>query len=243
MDLTYSCALGHYPPTPHTFQARRLRMDRPKTVKPYQDRHRLNVLDCSLLSRQFNLERSLLPGIPLTAAQSLKAECIDDLRTKSMLKAERKYRHLFTGGVCFSLKVAEPPAVLIFWELVISRRKGVDVSSRRIKRQKKAAKVTKAVALMEMKELEAEFQAARKVYRVAKKGHRESQIAFTDTFPAKDRDRIKQNETAREMGRMAKLITGKLESKKVSSVLYQGRTYNTKQGIDQVLLPVNEAKV
>jgi len=45
------------------------------------------------------------------------------------------------------------------------------------------------------------------------------------------------------MGRMAKLITGKLESKKVTSVLYQGRTYETKQGIDQVLLPINEAKV
>jgi len=243
MDLTYSCALGHYPPTPHTFQARRLRMDHPKTMKSYQDRHRLNVLDCSLLSRQFNLERSLLPGVPLTEAQSLEAECINDLRTKSMLKAETKYRHLFTGGVCFSLKVAEPLAVLIFWELVISRHKRVDVSSRRIKQQKKAAKVTKAMASMEMKELEAEFRTARKAYRVAKKGHRESQIAFIDTFPAKDRDRIKQNETAREMGRMAKLITGKLESKKVTSVLYQGRTYDTRQGIDQVLLPINEAKV
>jgi len=40
-----------------------------------------------------------------------------------------------------------------------------------------------------------------------------------------------------------KLITGKLESKRVTSVLYQGRTHNTKQGIDQVLLPINEAKV
>jgi len=75
MDLTYSCALGHYPPTPHTFQARRLRMDRPITVKSYQDRHRLNVLECSLLACQFNLECSLLPGIPLSKAQSLEAEC------------------------------------------------------------------------------------------------------------------------------------------------------------------------
>jgi len=160
-----------------------------------------------------------------------------------MLKAERRCRHLFTGGVCFSLKVAEPLAVLIFWELVISRRKGVVVCSRRIKRQKKAAKVTKAVALMDMKELKAQFRAAKKAYQVAKKGHRESRIAFIDTFPAKDRDRIKRNKVAREMGRIAKLITGKLESKKVTSVLYQGRPYNTKQGIDQVLLPINEAKV
>jgi len=107
-----------------------------------------------------------------------------------MLKAESKCRHLFTGGVCFSLKVAEPLAVLIFWELVISRRKGVDVSSGRIKWQKKAANVTKAMALMEMKELEVEFRAARKAYQVAKKDHRESRIAFIDTFPAKERDRI-----------------------------------------------------
>jgi len=119
----------------------------------------------------------------------------------------------------------------------------VDVCSRRIKQQKKAAKATKAVAPVDMKELKAEFRAARKAYRVAKKGHRESRIAFIDAFPAKDRDPIKRNEAAREMGQMAKLITGKLESKKVTSVLYQGRTYHTKQGIDQVLLPINEDKV
>jgi len=75
---------------------------------------------------------------------------------------------------------------------------------------------------MDMKELEAEFRAARKADRVAKKGHCESRIAFIDTFPAKDSDRIKRNEAAREMGRMAKLITGKLESKRVTSLLYQG---------------------
>jgi len=158
------------------FQAWRLRLDDPKMVKSYHDRHRLTVHDCSLLARQFNLERSLLPGAPLTEAQSLEAECLDDLRAKSMLKAERKCRHLFTGRalICFSLKVAEPLAVLTFWELVTSRRKGVDVCSRRIKRQKKAAKVTKAVALMDMKELEAKFRAARKAYQIAKKGQGES---------------------------------------------------------------------
>jgi len=101
----------------------------------------------------------------------------------------------------------------------------------------------KAVALMDMKELEAEFRAARKAYRVAKKNHRESRTAFIDTFPAKDRDRIKRNEAAREMGRMAKAITGKLESKRVTSVLYQGRTYDTKHEIDRILLPINESKV
>jgi len=114
MDLTYSFVLGHYPPVPHTFQARRFRLDRPKTVKSYQDWHRLTVQDCALLACQFNLERSLLPGVSLSEAQLLEAESLDDLRTKSMLKAEMKCWHLFTGGVCFSLKVAEPLVVLIF---------------------------------------------------------------------------------------------------------------------------------
>jgi len=80
------------------------------------------------------LEHTLLPGVPLTEAQSLEAECLDDLCT----------------GVDFSPKVTEPLVVLIFWELVISQHKGVDVCSRRIKQQKKVAKVTKAVALMDM---------------------------------------------------------------------------------------------
>jgi len=85
----------------------------------------------------------------------MEVECLDDLRTKSTLKAERKCWHLFTGGAWFSLKVAEPLVVLVFWELVGSLRKGVDMCSRRIKQQKKAAKVTKAMALLDMKELEA----------------------------------------------------------------------------------------
>jgi len=140
-------------------------------------------------------------------------------------EAERKCRHLFTGRVCFSLKVAEPLVVVVFWELVvISRHKGADVCSRRIKQQKKAAKVTKAAAHINMRGLEAKFRSARKAYRVAKKGHRESRIAFTDTFPAKEWDWIKQTEAAREMGQMAKLIASNLESKKVASVLYHGQT-------------------
>jgi len=73
-----------------------------------------------LLAHQFKLECSLLPGAPLTEFQLLEAECLDNLRTKSMLKVEKKCWHLFTGGACFSLKVAEPLAVHIFWELVIS---------------------------------------------------------------------------------------------------------------------------
>jgi len=117
------------------------------------------------------------------------------------------------------------------------------VCSRMIKRQKKAAKVNEAVALMDMKELEDKFRSAKKADRAAKKGHCESPIAFMDTFPAKDRDWIKQTEAAQEMGQMAKLITANLQSKKDTSVLYQGRTHNTKQGIDQVLIPMNEAKV
>jgi len=166
MDLTHSCALGHHPLVPHTFQAHRLCLDHPETVKSYQDRHRITVQNCSLLARQFNLEHSLLPEVPLTEAQSLEVECFGDLHAKSMLKAERKCWHMFKGGACFSLKVAELLAVLIFWELVISQRKGVDVCSRRIKQQKKAAKVTKAVALMDTKELEAKLRSARRTYRV-----------------------------------------------------------------------------
>jgi len=43
MDVSYTVALGHYPPVPHTFQARRLRLDRPKTEKAYLDRHHSTV--------------------------------------------------------------------------------------------------------------------------------------------------------------------------------------------------------
>ena len=243
MDISYASALGHYPPVPHTFQARRLRLDRPKTVKSYQDRHLDTVHRQSLLPRQFNLENSITLGVPLTAAQALEAECLDDLRTNSMNRAQRKCRHLFKGGVDFSSTVAAPKARLEFWILVISRRKGVKIKSRRIRRQKKAAQIRCAIAQMDMTELEKQLRLARKDYKQAKVDHKQHRRSFIATFPPKIQDRIQRTEAAREQGRMARLITGKLESKKVTSVLHQGQTYDTKQGIDQVLLPINEAKV
>jgi len=63
--------------------------------------------------------------------------------------------------------------------------KSVTVSSRRIKWQKKAAKVTTAVARLNIKELQAEFWSARKAHWVAKKGHQDSSKAFVLTFPDK----------------------------------------------------------
>jgi len=67
--------------------------------------------------------------------------------------------------------------------------------------------------------------------------------AFWVTFDPKVRDRLKRHEQARNLGRMARAINGKLDSLQVKVVEHEGSLYDTKERIEDVLLPVNKAKV
>jgi len=62
-------------------------------------------------------------------------------------------------------------------------------------------------------------------------------------FDPKGRDRLKRHEQARNLGRMARAINGKLDSLQVKVVEHDGALCNTKEQIEEVLLPVNKAKV
>ena len=83
---------------------------------------------------------------------------------------------------------------------------------------------------------------AKKRYVKVKNKHAVYRARFINTLPPKDRDRLRRHEEQRELGRTAKRITGKLESKSVTKVEWQGQEMTAKQDIERTLLQVNEAK-
>ena len=138
-DISYDSALGHDPPMPQTPDARRLQLYNTKVVQKYLTLYRRLIAQHNIASRQFSLEASLTWGIPLTIAQATEADAIDALKTKCMLKAEKKCRSLKMGGVDFSEATEQPRRCIRFWELAIKRRQGKRVSSRHWARRKKKA--------------------------------------------------------------------------------------------------------
>ena len=66
---------------------------------------------------------------------------------------------------------------------------------------------------------------------------------FLDKLPPKIRDRLKQVEQQRELGRLAKAITGKLESKSVTKIEHNEQEMTSKEDIEKVLLQINHEKI
>jgi len=125
----------------------------------------------------------------------------------------------------------------------VRRRKGLRVSTNLWKRRKKKAKIDLNLKEMSLDDLEAQLRLAHSAYQKAKRDHVALQEAFWDTFDPKVRDRLKCHEQARNLGRMARAINGKLDSLQVGVVEHEGSLSDTKEWIEEVLLPVNKAKV
>ena len=104
-DISYASALGHHPPNPQTFEARRLKLGDKRVEDRYLKNYRVKVEYHKLRQRQFRLERTVIPGVALTGRQQQEAEAIDALKTKFMLQAEKKCRKIRAGQVEYSLKL------------------------------------------------------------------------------------------------------------------------------------------
>ena len=251
-DISYDDALGHNPPQPTAPTARRLQLRYEEVTKRYLDIYEKEILKYNLPARQFYLESTCRYGVPLTPEQQQEAEAIDILRTRCMLKAERKCRKLRMGRVNFSPAVNEILKTLAFWDVAIARReveepsnkgkrkKKRKVSSRLWRRKKHAAGVRILTKYMSISEMEEHRKTAKEKYHEAKKQHRDLRLSFLDTLDSKTKQKLKRHEKQREMGRLAKAITGKLESKSVTKVELDGIEYTTKlDGIEYTteLLP------
>jgi len=123
------------------------------------------------------------------------------------------------------------------------RPKGLHVSTNLWKRRKKKAKIDLNLKEMSLDNLEAQLLLARSACQKAKKDHVALCEVFWDTFNPKVRDRLKRHEQARNLGRMAQAINDKLDSLQVKAVEHEGSLCDTKERIEEVLLPVNKTKV
>lgn len=261
VDISYSSALGHNPLRPTPPSARRLQLDYPKVVKKYKTTYRKAVDKHQLRQRQFRLENSTRYGVPLTPQQCNEAEAIDNLREKCMRRAEKKCRHLKMGAVQFSEAIAIPLKKIAFWDIAIQRKFPDEyqrpgrrrrnpnnspnkhkISARLWRRKKKAAGITMATKDMTKQDMEEQRREAKKEYLQAKKDNDSLRIKFLDQFPKKIQEKLKRKEEQRKMGRIAKLVTGKLESKSVLKLETEAGELTEKKDIEQCLLRVNKAK-
>ena len=242
-DITYNSVLGHNPPLPHVPAARRLKLHDSKVTKRYLKEYENLTTQHNLRARQFRLEASTTYGTPLTEAQTLEADAIDTLRTKCMLQAEHKCRKLHMGGVQFSPALDTLLKQLAFWECAITRRRGLPIRPELWTRKKRAAQITTPTKNLSLDDMLQNLKSTKKAYREAKKNHDSLRIAFIDTLSPKDRDRLKRVEAQRELGRAAKRVTGKLESKSVMKVIINGQECTKRSEIEPALCNINYSKI
>ncbi len=241
-DITFTSVLGHNPPYPQVPAARRLKLRDPVATEKYIKILTRLLDEHYLFQRQFLLEAQLTPNTPLTRAQAKEANEIDAIRTKCMLKAERKCRKKFFGSVDFSAAVDEPRKRIAFWRIAIRRQEGRFVRSRLWSRKKKAAKVNFRVGGLTIDDMKAHLKAAMTDYRAAKKNHADSRIKFMDHFDEEVRNRLLRIEQQRKLGRGSKWLSGQNKSKSVTHVVANGVEYSNKTGIENAVMPINEAK-
>ena len=126
------------------------------------------------------------------------------MRTKCMLKAEKKCRKLKMGMVDFSPKIAQSLNKLAFWDVAIKRRLQTQnttntspkarISPRLWRRKKKKAGIKRQIGLMTLADMQLERDKAKQEYRTHKKEHKQLRRKFLDTLTPKDRDRLKRTE-------------------------------------------------
>jgi hypothetical protein len=92
-------------------------------------------------------------------------------------------------------------------------------------------------------ELKTRLLHARQDYREAKKTHKELRVKFLDTLSIKDRSCLLRTEKQRELGHLAKRISGKTQGQSVLTVLHNGEDLVTRTEVESALLQVNESKV
>jgi exonuclease III len=152
-DISYVSALGHNPPNPLIPSRRRLQLWNRKCTRKYIKGYKKLERTHFLWERQVILEQGTRFNVPLTPAQAHEAAAIDDLRTISMLKAEKHCRKLFTGAVAFSQATEMPKRLIMFWELAVRRRQGIRVSKRLWRRRKTKAGLTEDTAHMSIDDM------------------------------------------------------------------------------------------
>ena len=95
-DISFQDALGHNPTTLVRPPIRRLQINNNVSTKNYQRKYKQLCIQHNLFQRMFALEAAILNqmGQPPTPEQATEANTIDNLKTRAMLAAAKKCRHI-----------------------------------------------------------------------------------------------------------------------------------------------------
>ena len=127
-------------------KARRLKLDDPRVVRTYLTKLDAIFKTKKLYSRLKSLKKAYQKG-PHTPAIKVEYEAIDKIRYESMKEAEHKCRKLKMGGVPWSPKLQAARDSILFWTLILRKRRRCHVSTRRILRLKKKLKIQNELKL------------------------------------------------------------------------------------------------
>ena len=219
-DLSYTQVFGHDLPTIWKPQARRLQLRDPRCIQRYIKLLKEFLLHYNLPKAQFSLENSTSLGAYSDTSQK-EAARIDHLTTEGQLYAENHCRKLRMGGVQFSEETLLPRKQLFFWKLALKRRTGRYVRSCQWSRAKSQAQITEPISDLSIAQIGKRIKLAMTCYKQAQKSHESSQLKFIESFDPKLRDRILRCEEQRCIGRLARLISKRIQT---SSVTYVTRT-------------------
>lgn len=173
VDVIFESVLGHDPPVPDVFSARRLQLIDSKATQKYLRIYENLVQRSGLAERVRALEAQIVPGQRLSAAQRRTAERLDEERTRYMNKAEKKCRKLRMGAVEFSAATDVPRKHFEFWAIAISRRKGCKVSGRLWRRKKHMAGIKEVVKDLTDEQMEERLQDAKSSIVQQRKKHQQ----------------------------------------------------------------------
>ena len=255
IDVPHKMILGYHMADIPRANARRLKLDDPRTVQKYQD-----ILDIFLSSRQVysrlrELRNTVKPGQQLSPTQEKNYESIDRIRFKGMKIAEKKCRKLKMGKKQWSPALQKARDTILFWTLIKRRLKRCKVGARRILKLKKKLKIQRNTHLT-LQEVDIELSLAYKQYRVCRKHHKELRMNFLESLAQAKADKgdqkasqivkdIQYREKVRSMYKRIKYATKNRQcaTTKLHVTTRQGmREVTKKSEMEKYIIRENEKK-
>ena len=162
-------------------RARRLKLDDPRTVDRYN-----RLLDIYFKTHQvYDILKGLTRDCERKQSCNMKNQEIynklDKIREEGMKYAEKKCRKLKMGGVAWSPKIQKARDRILFWTLLIRRRKGCHIGMRRILRIKKKLKINGEKEML-MKELQSKLDEAYQKYKALKKDAYDLRLTYQESL-------------------------------------------------------------
>ena len=255
-DLATRSVFGHLMPPIVRAAARRLNCKDPRVVKKFIASYEAFVEKHLLVERAEYLRRTT--SCPLSTQQQKAYEWIDEMRIAGIRKAEHDCRKLRMGDVPYCEATIVAWKKIESWTLLIKRKRGGKVSSRKLKRITERAGIKDsfrkplqyceeqlAKVKIEYREIKKQAAASRSTWL---EELAEALVADGHTTKAKKLLQLQAVEAQRRTWRKIKYLRRKLRSGGVTFVidtLPDGslKEVMDKAGMEQVLVRVHEKKI